>query len=57
LPYVFNRFHRASNVSDYAGSGLGLSIVHAIIERYGGYITINNLECGTQVSMFLPMTS
>lgn len=54
LPYVFNRFHRASNVSDYAGSGLGLSIVHTVIERYGGYIAIKNLECGTRVSLYLP---
>lgn len=55
LPYVFNRFHRASNVSDYAGSGLGLSIVHTVIDRYHGYISIKNLECGTRVSIYLPV--
>ena len=54
IPYVFNRFHRAPNVSGYAGSGLGLSIVHTIIERYNGYISIKNLECGTRVSIYLP---
>lgn len=55
IPYVFNRFHRAPNVSNYAGSGLGLSIVRTIIEQYDGYISIKNLECGTRVSIFLPV--
>lgn len=54
LPYVFNRFHRASNVSDYAGSGLGLSIVNAIVKRYDGSVSIKTLEQGTRVSIFLP---
>ena len=55
LPYVFNRFHRASNVADYDGSGLGLSIVQTIVERYGGHVSIRNLECGTRFSIFLPL--
>ena len=38
LPQLFERFHRARNVSDYAGNGLGLAIVKAIVESHAGRV-------------------
>jgi len=41
LPFIFDRFYKteASRTNEAAGSGLGLSIVKAIVERHGGTIT------------------
>jgi two-component system, OmpR family, sensor kinase len=43
LPLIFDRFYKAdASRKAAAGSGLGLSIVKAIIERHGGTITARN---------------
>ena len=39
LPNLFERFHRARNVSEYSGNGLGLAIVKAIVEAHSGRVT------------------
>lgn len=41
LPFIFDRFYKAdaSRTNDAAGSGLGLSIVKAIINEHGGTVT------------------
>jgi PAS domain S-box-containing protein len=46
LPRLFERFHRARNVSSryYGGLGLGLYISRAIIETHGGRISVETEE-------------
>ncbi len=50
LPRVFDRFYKVdesrTGTPVPSGSGLGLSIVHAIIRRHGGRITAGNAEGG-----------
>jgi two-component system sensor histidine kinase ResE len=45
LPHVFDRFYKAEPArppAESSGSGLGLSIVKAIVERHGGAITVTS---------------
>src|ERR1700744_4094045 len=54
---LFQRFVRASNArtSGRPGTGLGLSVVKAIVERHGGAVTVDSkLEQGTTFSIYLP---
>jgi two-component system sensor histidine kinase BaeS len=48
LPRIFDRFYRVQSARDQAsgGSGLGLSIVRAVIERHGGSVTAANRAGG-----------
>jgi signal transduction histidine kinase len=49
LPFVFDRFYKAdaSRAQDQSpGSGLGLSIVKAIVERHGGTVTASSTAEG-----------
>lgn len=44
LPRIFDRFYRADASRPYnpEGSGLGLSIVKAIMDLHGGFVTVNS---------------
>jgi len=46
LPYVFDRFYRASSARGLPGSGLGLAIVKQVAEAHGGQITAEQADGG-----------
>ena len=59
LPHIFDRFYKAASASGIGspGSGLGLSIVKAIVERHGGSISATSSpESGTTFTIVLPHT-
>jgi signal transduction histidine kinase len=58
IPQLFERFHRARNVSSryYGGLGLGLYIARAIIEAHSGAITVQSEEgLGSTFTVSLPL--
>ena len=58
LPHLFERFHRARNVSEYPGNGLGLAIVKAIVNLHNGDVDVQSQEVqGTEISVSFPTTS
>jgi two-component system, OmpR family, sensor histidine kinase MprB len=46
LPYVFDRFYRASSARGMPGSGLGLAIVRQVAESHGGQVRAEPAEGG-----------
>jgi signal transduction histidine kinase len=58
LAHVFDRFYKvdASRTSGAGGSGLGLSIVKAIVERHGGSISVTSSGGRTEFVIVLPLT-
>jgi len=58
LPYIFDRFYRASNVSiDIPGTGLGLAIVRSIVDNHHGRIWVESISGkGTTFSILLPVS-
>jgi heavy metal sensor kinase len=55
LPFVFERFFRASSGRKESGKGLGLSLCREIVELHGGEITATNQPSGgTEFAVTLP---
>ena len=53
LKYIFDPFYTTKNIGD--GLGLGLSIIHSIIEKHHGSISVNSKKNeGTQIIVNLP---
>ncbi|HEX6163757.1 MAG TPA: HAMP domain-containing sensor histidine kinase, partial [Vicinamibacterales bacterium] len=59
LPNVFERFYKvdASRAGESTGSGLGLSITKAIIERHGGTIDVTSRPGQTVFKIRLPQST
>jgi signal transduction histidine kinase len=51
---AFERFYRGERTRGLPGSGLGLSIVKGVIEKFNGTVTIESTAGGTAVCMQLP---
>jgi signal transduction histidine kinase len=60
MPNIFNEFFRARNVkaTPIAGTGIGLSTVKTLVDRYHGALTLESEEGqGTTVTVALPLAS
>ena len=57
LPHVFDRFYKGdpARADVSGGSGLGLSIVKAIVERHGGRVAADSRPGRTVFELTLPM--
>lgn len=56
-PRLFEAFHRASNVGDISGTGLGLLLVKRCVEVHGGEIALRSQAGqGTAFTVRLPLT-
>lgn len=51
---VMDRFYRSASVSTVAGSGLGLSLVKAIVEHHGGKLVLTDNAPGLKATLRLP---
>ena len=57
LPHIFDRFYKTASAKGMAsrGSGLGLSIVKAVVERHGGRVSATSaVGAGTTIRIDLP---
>jgi len=55
-PFIFKAFHRGRNVSNRAGTGLGLMIVKRCVELHDGSIEFKSaVGSGTTFSVRLPV--
>lgn len=52
LAHVFEAFSSTKS----AGRGLGLTVVKEVVQAHSGQVNIRNIETGTQVSVFLPIS-
>jgi two-component system OmpR family sensor kinase len=57
IPHVWEELYRGAGAQVVPGSGLGLPLVRAIVERHGGQVSIRSRpQQGTLVTLRLPVT-
>jgi two-component system OmpR family sensor kinase len=58
LPHIFEELYRGQAARGIAGSGLGLALVKAVVERHGGTVTVRSRPGqGSVFSLMLPAGS
>lgn len=59
LPHVFERFRQAEGSTKHGGLGLGLAIVHYLVQLHGGSVKVESsgVEQGATFTIELPKTS
>ncbi|MEM1325694.1 MAG: ATP-binding protein [Bacteroidota bacterium] len=56
LPFIFDRFHRASNVNAFAGTGVGLALVKELVKVMDGNVEVQStLHEGSTFMVTLPI--
>jgi signal transduction histidine kinase len=56
LDHLFESFHRATNVGNIQGTGLGLTIVKRCVDLHGGTIAVaSSVGDGTTFTITLPL--
>lgn len=57
LPYIFDPFYTTKTADKKRGSGLGLSIVHAVMEDHNGFVDIDSqVGRGTSIFLYFPIS-
>jgi signal transduction histidine kinase len=54
---VFERFYRAEETRALPGTGLGLSLVAAIVRLHGGRVRVSDNAPGTNFDLVLPLSA
>jgi len=52
---LFESFHRATNVKNIPGTGLGPTIVKRCIDIYNGNVNVSEVGVGTTFTVTLPL--
>ena len=53
LPKIFDRFYRVDESRHSAGTGLGLSLVAAVVALHGGTVKARNTHSGVEIITIL----
>jgi len=57
MPHIFDPFFSTKSADNKSGSGLGLSIVHSVLEDHNGYIDVKSEPGkGSSFYLYFPMT-
>lgn len=55
IPYIFDSFHRANNVGNISGTGLGLHIVQRYVAIHGGTVSLSSeVDQGSIFTVIIP---